>query len=96
MPEGVVNDFETVEVDEQHCPTNAVALDPCDQPLELAHETAPVRQVDQRIPMRQLVKLLDALLKPRDLGPQQTDLLDQPFPIIDVDHDVGHLIRHCP
>ena len=71
----------------------AVAVDPVDQPLELAHEAAAVGQVDQLILVRELVELLDALLELRDLAAQRADLRDQPFRRR---VDVGHLIRHCP
>ena len=95
MPERVVDHLQAVEVDEQHRSVDSVAVDSRDQPLELAHEAAPIRQVDQRILVRQLVELLHALLQTRDFPSQQADLFDQPITVIDVD-DVSQLVRHCP
>ena len=58
-------------------------------------KSAAIRQIDERILVRQLVELLHALLQARDLASQQADLLDQPFAVFDV-NDVAHLVRHCP
>jgi len=87
--------LETVDIDKQHRGVDSVAVDSSDQALELAHEAAAVRQVDERVEVRQLVELLDSLLQPSDLGPQCTDLLDQPLAIFDVG-DASQLVRHCP
>ena len=95
VPERVVDHLEPVDVDEQHRRPDPVTVDSRNQPLQLAHEAAPIRKIDQRIQMRQLVELLNALLQPGHLAPQRTDLFDQPVTIIDVD-DVGQLIRHLP
>ena len=45
--------------------------------------------------MRELVELFDPLLQSGHLGPQQTDLLDQPLAIFGV-YDAGVSVRHCP
>ncbi len=95
VPERVVDHLEPVDVDEQHRRPTPVTVDSRNEPLQLAHEAAPIRKIDQRIQMRQLVELLNALLQPGHLAPQCTDLFDQPVTIIDVD-DVGQLIRHLP
>jgi hypothetical protein len=42
--------------------------------------------------MREMVELLDALLKLRNLPAQPPDLLDQPLHV----GAFGHLVRHCP
>jgi len=62
-----------------------VAVDPPNQALQFAHEAATVGEVDQRIQVRKLVKLLHALLKARYLASKRANLLDQPLTIPDVD-----------
>ena len=68
VAERVVDHLQAVEVDEQHRRAVIVAVDAVDQPLELAHEAAPVGKVDQDCPGARAVELLDALLQLRDLG----------------------------
>ena len=79
MAERVVDRLQAVEVDEQHRCLRVVAADARDQPLELAKEAAAIRKVDQAVLVREMVELLDALLKLRNLAAQPTDLLDQPL-----------------
>src|SRR4029079_15852026 len=73
VAEAVVDQLQAVEVDEQHRPALAIAAGAIDEPLQRPHEASPVRQVDQRILMRELVELLDARLQLRDLPAQPAD-----------------------
>ena len=69
-----------------------VAADPGDQALELAEEAAAVRKIDQAVLVREMVQLLDALLKLRNLAAQPPDLLDEPIYVL----VFANLVRHCP
>ena len=96
MAERIVDHLQAVEIDEQHRRVDPVAVDPRDQPLELAHEAAPVRELDQRVLVRQLVELLDPRLKLGNLTAQPADLLDQPLRVRNVSYLIGHCPRACP
>ena len=78
MAKAVVDHLQPVEVDVEHRRTCAVAAGAVDEALERAQEAAPVRQIDQRILVRERVELLDPLLERGDLAAQPIDLVDRP------------------
>ena len=90
VAEAVVDHLQPVHVDEQHGPGVTIAGGPVDQLLELADKAPPVEQRHQRIVVRQLVKVFDALLQPRDGSTKTADLLDQQAGIRAVKRHVGH------
>src|ERR1700751_484928 len=61
VPEAVVDQLKAVEVDEQDRRFLLITTDPIDQPLERAHESAPVWKLDETVLVRQQIELLDAL-----------------------------------
>ena len=76
----VVDRLEAVEVDEQQRRLAFVALQVGDRAFELAHEAAPVADVEQRIGIGARFEFADPAFRPRNLGLQALDFGEQQRP----------------
>ena len=70
MAVAVVDPLEAVEIDEHQGGLRSVALHMRERPLELALETAPVENIEQRIDVRPRLKLADAGARDRQFALQ--------------------------
>lgn len=77
MAVGVVDPLEAVEIDEQQRRFAFVALQVGERALELAHEAAPVADVEQQVSVGARFELADFAFGDRDLGPQPLDFRNQ-------------------
>ena len=75
---GVVDPLHAVDVEVEHAAGHAVALGEGDHARELAHEGAPVEHRRQRIPVGQLLQVLDPPARPAQLLAQALGLGHEP------------------
>ncbi len=92
VAEAVVDQLQSIEIDEQHRRIFIVAAHAADRLVEAAHEAAAVRKLDQRILVGELVELLDHLLQPRNFPAQPHNFVEQ----VVIAGNVGEMIVHKP